>query len=100
MTILIVKLTCGTELIADVGESPDKPGAYFCSDILQILSDVSPNGHAQLGLADFMPYADPVGGFVVPSNMAALAMPSQELLEHYNRRFSKIIVPESKIQLA
>lgn len=95
-----MKLTCGTEIIADVGEAPDKPGTYFCSHILQIMTDVDQSGRGRMALVDFMPYSDPEGGFVVPSNMVCLAMPSEELMEHYNKRFSKIILPESKIQLA
>jgi hypothetical protein len=100
MNVLILKLSCGTELLCSVAEHPEKPGAYFCSEILQLITDVSPEGGGRMGMVDFMPYSDAAAGFVVPSNMTALAFPSPELMEHYNKRFSKIIMPESKIQLA
>lgn len=96
-TTLILKLSDGTELLASVKETP---GAYFCTDILQIIVSVDESGQGRMGMTDFMPYADPEGGLAVPTNMAIIAMPSAELLEHYNKRFSKIITPDSKILLA
>lgn len=96
-TILILKLSDSTELLASVTE---KPGAYFCTDILQIISHHDPeSGQGRMGLVDFMPYADPAGGLAVPTNMAIIALPSEELIDHYNRRFSKIITPKSKLTL-
>ena len=95
--ILILKLADSTELLASVTE---KPGAFFCTDILQIISSVDQEtGQGRMGLIDFMPYADPSGGIAVPTGMAIIAIPSQELIEHYSVRFSKIISPNSKLTL-
>lgn len=96
MTTLILKLTDGTEILATVTENP---GTYFCSDILQIITDIDERGQGRMGFVDFMPYADPKAGFAVPTNMACVTMPSEELQDHYNKRFSKIITPGSKLQL-
>lgn len=94
--VVILKLIDGTEILAEVSESS---GSYFCRDILQLMTDVDERGQGRMGLIDFMPYADKEAGFAVPSSVTSIAFPSQELLNHYNERFKKIIMPSSKISL-
>ena len=93
---LIIKLLDGTELLCTAKENP---GAYFCTDILQIITDIDENGNGRMGLAEFMPYADSDAGFAVPSSIACIALPNQELQDHYNKRFGKIITPPTKLKL-
>jgi hypothetical protein len=94
--VVILKLIDGTELLAEVSESS---GSYFCRDILQLVTDVDERGQGRMGLLEFMPFADKDAGFAVPSATTAVAFPSKELLEHYNERFKKIIMPPSKLTL-
>jgi len=96
MTTLILKLTCGTEIIATVREAN---GSYICSEILELITDMDATGAGRMALADFMPYSDPTAGFAVPTNMACITMPNEDLKDHYNKRFSKIITPETKLKL-
>jgi hypothetical protein len=95
--VVILKLIDGTEILATVAENP---GSYICRDILQLVTDVDERGQGRMGLLEFMPYADKEAGFAVPSSVTGIAFPSEELLNHYNERFKKIIVPPTKIALA
>ena len=97
--ILILGLSNGDQILASVVETA---GAYLCSDILAIVfRDDEATGEMRMGLMPFMPYADPAGGFIVPTIMATVAIPSQKLLRHYQQSFGKIITPpESKIILS
>lgn len=93
--VLILGLVSGEHLIATVEE---RQGAYLCSNVLQIVTDPDVNtGQVRMGLMPYMPYADPDSGFAVPTNMAIMAVPSEDLLNHYNERFAKIITPSTKI---
>ena len=94
--VVILKLVDGTELLAEVTENS---GSYFCRDILQLVTDVDERGQGRMGLIDFMPYSDKEAGFAVPSSVTSIAFPSKELLDHYNERFKKIIMPSSKLTL-
>jgi len=94
--VVILKLIDGTELLAEVTESS---GSYFCRDILQLVTDVDERGQGRMGLLEFMPYADKEAGFAVPSSVTSIAFPSKELLEHYNERFKKIIMPPTKLAM-
>lgn len=97
--ILILGLTSGEQILASVVETA---GAYLCSDVLAIISRVNEaTGEMSMGLSPFMPYADPEGGFIVPTIMATVAIPSEQLLRHYQQTFGKIITPpEPKIILS
>jgi hypothetical protein len=94
--VVILKLIDGTEILT---EAVENSGSYFCRDILQLVTDVDERGQGRMGLADFMPYADKEAGFAVPSSVTAIAFPSKELLDHYNERFKKIIMPPTKLSL-
>ncbi len=94
--VVILKLIDGTEILAEVSENS---GSYFCRDILQLVTDVDERGQGRMGLLEFMPYTDKEAGFAVPSSVTAIAFPSKELLDHYNERFKKIIMPSSKLSL-
>jgi hypothetical protein len=94
--VVILKLIDGTEILATVAENS---GSYFCRDILQLVTDVDERGQGRMGLLDFMPYADKEAGFAVPSSVTGIAFPNKELIDHYNERFAKIIVPPTKLTL-
>ncbi len=96
--ILLLKLNDGTEIIATTEELENR-NVYRCVDVVQIVTRAE-NNQMTIGLVPFMPYADSDAGVLIPTNMAMLAIPSKELLERYNKIFSKIIVPESKIVLS
>lgn len=94
--VVILKLIDGTEILTEASNSG---GSYFCRDILQLVTDVDENGQGRMGLLEFMPYADKEAGFAVPSAVTGVAFPGQALLDHYNERFKKIIMPPSKLTL-
>lgn len=92
--VLILKLNSGEELLTEVLE---KNGIYLCSDVLQILSyPDEESGQLRMGLMEFMPYANKEGGVAIPTNMAIIAIPSDDLLNKYQEKFGKIITPSSK----
>ena len=89
--VLVLVLTNGDQL---VGEIVEQGGAYLATNVLQILTQVSEStGQLSMGITDYLPFCDPTGGFAIPTNLAIVGMPSEELLAHYNRRFGKIITP-------
>ena len=96
--ILILALSSGEHLLAEVNESN---GAYVCMNAMQILSQPDEeNGQMRMGLVQYLPFADPDGGIAIPTNMASIALPSNELKNHYSERFNLIITPPvSKIIL-
>lgn len=92
---MILMLANGDQLIATVAESH---GAYVCTDVLNILVQPDPaSGQMQMGLMEYLPYADMSAGIAIPTHMAIIAVPGEELLNHYNKKFGKIILPSSKI---
>ena len=92
---VILKLNDGTELLATAEE---KTGVYMCTDVIQIITQPdSSTGQMKMGFADFMPYS--TGQFAIPTNMAILTTPSEELNNFYAQRFGKIITSPSKIIL-
>jgi hypothetical protein len=97
--ILILGLTSGEHILATVTETG---GAYLCFEVLSIISNTDEKtGEMRMGLMPFMPYADPAGGFIVPTMMATVAIPSETLVRHYKTIHGKIITPpEQKIILA
>lgn len=92
---VILKLNDGTELLATAAE---KDGIYMCNDVIQIMAvPDQETGQMKMGFADFMPYS--TGQFAIPTNMAILSTPSEELDNFYRERFGKIITKSSKIIL-
>jgi hypothetical protein len=95
--IIILGLMTGANIIATVEEST---GAYLCTDVLEILTTTDEQGNGKMGIVPFMPFASQEGGFAIPTNMAIVATPTQELLDFYKRKFSVIITaPDQKIIL-
>jgi len=94
---LILILGNGDQLIASVHE---QNGAYVCEDVLNIIVQPDPeSGRMQMGLMEYLPYADMSAGIAIPTHMVIIAVPGKDLNEHYNKKFSKIITPDSKIIL-
>ena len=93
--LLILALSSGEHLLATVTESG---GAYVCSNVLQILSDIDQeSGQMRLGAVPYLPFADPNGGIAIPNNMASVAIPSKEMKEMYAKRFSLVYTPPTSI---
>jgi len=92
--ISILALISGEHIIADVTTAE---GFYFCTRPMQIGGEPDPTtGVMKMGIGDFMPYADPAGGFAVPINMAILALPREQLLNAYQKAVGVIITPPTK----
>lgn len=87
--ILILVLSNGDQLIGKVEESS---GAYICTDVLQIMTEVGQDGSMRMGTIPYLPFADDTG-IAIPSATTILAKPNQELLDYYNQRFGNIITP-------
>jgi hypothetical protein len=96
--VLILGLTSGEKLLCEVIE---QQGAFLCSNVLEIVTDADPsNGQMRMGLMPYMPYAEASAGLAVPSIMATVAVPGEELLNHYKTKFGMLITPpEPKIFL-
>ena len=97
--VLILALSSGEHLLAQVEASND--GSYLCKNILQIMSDVdTETGQMRMGLAPYLPFSDPDAGIAIPMTMAIIAIPSDELRNHYVEKFKLVIAPpEQKIFL-
>ena len=94
---LILILNNGDQLIADVHE---QAGAYVCENVLNIL--IHPDettGAMRMGLMEYLPYADLSAGIAIPCHMAIIAMPGEELKNHFNQKFGKLVLPSTKIIL-
>lgn len=97
--VLILALSSGEHLLTQVEASND--GSYLCSGVLQIMSDMDTStGQMRMGLVPYLPFADPDAGIAIPMTMAAIAIPSADLKNHYAEKFGLIITPpEPKIFL-
>ena len=93
--ILLLKLSDGTEVIGDI-EEVEGQGVYSALNLLQIVTKQE-NGQMSIGLVPFMPYIAKETQTLIPTNMAIICQPSDNIVEHYNQMFSAIIVPKSKI---
>jgi pyrrolidone-carboxylate peptidase len=92
---VILKLNDGTEILATAEE---KNGVYICTDVLQIVSEPdATTGQMRMGFMEFMPYSS--GQIAIPTNMAILTTPSEDLDNFYREKFGKIITTQSKIIL-
>ena len=92
---IILKLNDGTELLCTAEE---KNGVYMCTDVIQIITQPDNlTKQMKMGFVDFMPYSS--GQFAVPTNMAILTTPSEDLSNYYAQRFGKIIANSGKIIL-
>lgn len=95
--ILVLVLSNGDQLLAETIVSD---GAYLCSNVLQILTQPDEaTGHMRMGIIAYLPFTDPAGGVAIPTNMAILAVPNEDLKTHYQEKFKMIITPPSKIIL-
>lgn len=92
-TTLCIRLSDGTELIAD---STHLENDFVLTNVLQLLSvPDEQNQTMRMAVVPFMPYTN--GEFVVPGNLAIVSMPSDELEKMHRERFGKIIIAKSSI---
>lgn len=88
MTVRIVRLTSGEEVIADVKH---EDGVYHLEKAALIL----PTGQGSIGLMPWMPYADQEGGIDIRESFVAFDIkPHDELINEYNTAFGNgLVVP-------
>lgn len=94
--VLVLVLTNGDQLLAQVEE---QNGAYVGDNVLQILTRTDEtNGKFDMRMVPYLPYT--TGGIAIPTNLAIIAVPTDDLIDHYNRQFGLIVKPpEQKIFL-
>lgn len=95
--ILILILNSGEKLLANVSQGE---GVYMCENVMQIMTDAGETGQMRLGLMEYLPFANKEAGLAIPTNMAAIAFPNDDLKLSYQTKFGLIITPPaSKIIL-
>jgi len=93
MTVKIVRLTSGEEVIASVSEIED--GIHLKSPAL-----ILPTGQGSIGLMPWMPYADHDGGIDLQNSFVVFTIkPHDELINEYNTAFGNglIVPPKQKV---
>lgn len=89
----IMKLANGEEVIGKADFTDE--GVVVVTDALQIMLMPSEEGRMSMGLMPYMPYAKAF--LIYNSNLVAVGVPNDDLLEKYNRSFSKIVLPSTSI---
>lgn len=98
MTISIVRLTSGEELICNVKEhDKDYDSFYYLTDVAIII----PTRENSLALAPFLPYSmvSHSGINIKKDSVMFTVEPHADLLNRYQEIFSKIITPSSEIMM-
>ncbi len=92
--VLILVLPNGDQLLAETDQAE---GAYVCTNVLQILTrGDETTGHMSMGLVPYLPFS--AGDIAIPTFSTIVAVPNDELKNHYAKQFGKIITPpEQKI---
>jgi len=90
MSVQIVRLSTGEELIAHVDDGPIK---YKLSDVAILI----PTQENSLGLAPFMAYAKYNQIKIDPKDVMFMVDPIDGLLSQYQQMFQKIVTPPSSI---
>jgi len=101
--VQIVKLTSGEELIGKVTET-DLEGRQLVQiekpAVVMLIPDQKEEGKFGIGLAPYAPYAEGNVIPIFPNHIVSIFSPAKTLLNEYNQHYgSKVIVPESKIQI-
>ena len=92
MSVKIARMTSGEQVIADVSEKLE--GGYTFKNPALLV----PHGQGQLGLAPWMPYAEPQGIDIPQDHVSFLVVPLTDLINEYNQAFgSGIIVPDKNL---
>ena len=91
MTVKIVRLNTGEELLCDVKESHD--GYYHLTDVAIII----PTQENTLALMPFMPYSviKQVGIKVSKENVMFTVEPHADLMNRHKEIYSKLVLPNS-----
>jgi len=93
--ILILVLSTGEKIVAEVDE---QQGAYLASNPVEIVEQRSYEGESRMGLTQYLPYAKDGAGLIIPTIMAVVTFPNDELLAAYKNLVAKskssIITPE------
>lgn len=90
MSVQIVRLSTGEELIAHVDDGPVK---YKLSDVAILI----PTQENSLGLAPFMAYGKFKELKLDPKDVMFMIDPVDGLLSQYQQMFQKIVTPSSSI---
>ena len=96
--LVILALSSGEHILT---EAVEVEHSYVCSNALQILSEMDrASGQISFGVIPYLPFADAEAGIAIPTNMAIIAIPSEDLRRMYSERFSSVYTPpEQKIFL-
>tara|TARA_B110000858_G_scaffold129905_1_gene147674 strand:+ start:143 stop:463 length:321 start_codon:yes stop_codon:yes gene_type:complete len=100
----IVKLSSGEELLGKVSDL-ELDGRQLIQieqpAVVMIQSHPTEEGKFNVALAPYAPYADKNLVSIMPQHVVALMAPVNNIIEEYNRIYSKIAMPkEKKIELA
>ena len=92
MSVKILRLTSGEQLISDVTEKIE--GGYTLKNPAMLI----PAGQGQLGLAPWMPYADTQALELPASEVSFVVEPVTDLKNEYSQAFgSGLVVPDKKV---
>lgn len=91
--ILVMKLVNGEEILAEV---IDEGNVYYCKNAISMFMQPREDGTMGMATMDYLPYC--TDGFVITKiAVVAFGVPNKDMIDNYNRRFSKIQVPSQKI---
>lgn len=94
MSIKIVKLVTGEELIGDVAETLDRKVVIKEPVTLGMVE------RGQLGFIGYMPYADLKEGLTISLDRVMFVVPVDPKLENeYQAAFGKVIIPKNSLKI-
>ena len=104
MTVQIIKVSTGEELIGKVNDVQVPEGQQFVQiekpAVVILVPDEQTQGKFGIGLAPYAPYAEKNTVNIMPNHIVAIFNPATSLLNEYNLHYgSKVIVPETEIKV-
>jgi len=103
MTIQIIKLSSGEEIIGKVSDVEIEGRQFIQIEkpaVVMLIPDETTQGKFGIGLAPYAPYAEKNTVNVMPNHIVAIFIPATSLLNEYNLHYgSKVIVPETEIKV-
>lgn len=87
--VVLFKLISGEEIMGGV----IMRGLFIeLEDVVTLVYQQAGEGRMTVGFSPFMPYSDEKNILLNPSSVAAEATPKDQILQEYNRVFSKIVI--------
>lgn len=98
MTVQIIKLSTGEELIGKVSDCVVEGQQFIQIEkpaVVILVPDEQTQGKFGIGLAPYAPYAEKNTVNVMPNHIVAIFNPATSLVNEYNTHYgSKVIIPE------